>query len=154
PDLLKSGNVRFEVHDFFTSQPDRSVAVFLLRWILHYWADPAAINILQTLRRAATKETKLITIEVIIPYTCRDSSNTDIIGAMAPPAPAPLLSNMGSAANMKYWLDLQASRQNLFLMSERTLVQLVALARSSGWSVSEVHHITGSTLSQCILVPV
>ncbi|KAJ7799277.1 O-methyltransferase, partial [Mycena olivaceomarginata] len=58
---------RRSVHDFFTSQPDRSVTVFLPRWILHYWANPAAINILQTLRRAATKETKLITIEIIIP---------------------------------------------------------------------------------------
>ncbi|KAJ7934363.1 O-methyltransferase [Mycena leptocephala] len=152
PDLLKSGNLKLEVHDFFNQQPDRNVAVFLLRWILHDWADPAAIYILQTLRKAATTETKLVVMEVIIPYTCRDSTTTDIFGAIAPSAPAPLLSNMGSASNMKYFLDLQ-----MFVLGncqERTLGQLVCLARSSGWSISEVHHITGSTLSQCILVPV
>ncbi|KAJ7835849.1 hypothetical protein B0H14DRAFT_2363181, partial [Mycena olivaceomarginata] len=131
--------------------------VFLLRWILHDWADPAAVDILQTLRKAATTETKLVAMEVIIPYTCCDSSTTEMPGALAPTAPAPLPSNMGSAVNMKYCLDLQASRQNPshgHSTHERSLGQLLGLARSSGWSISEVHHITGSTLSQCILVPV
>ncbi|KAJ7828007.1 O-methyltransferase [Mycena leptocephala] len=134
PDLLIGGNVKLEVHDFFKLQPDRNVAVFLLRWILHDWADPAAIDILRTLRKAATTETKLVAMDAIIPYTCCDSSTTDILGAIAPLAPAPLLSNMGSAANMKN-------------CQERTLGQLAGLARSSGWSISEVYHITGSTLA-------
>ncbi|KAJ7442799.1 S-adenosyl-L-methionine-dependent methyltransferase [Mycena galericulata] len=157
PDLLKSGNLKLEGYYHPAPealQPDRNVAVFLLCWILvlHDWADPAAIYILQTLQKAATTETKLVVMEVIIPYTCRDSTTTDIFGAIAPLAPAALLSNMGSASNMKYFLDLQ-----MFVLGncqERTLGQLVCLARSSGWSISEVHHITGSTLSQCILVPV
>ncbi|KAJ7923254.1 hypothetical protein B0H13DRAFT_1458060, partial [Mycena leptocephala] len=93
-------------HDFFKPQPDIKVAVCLLRWILHDWADPASIDILQTLRKAATTETKLVAMEVIIPYTCCDSPTKDMPGAMAPAAPAPLLSNNGSAVNMKYWLDL------------------------------------------------
>ncbi|KAJ7939652.1 O-methyltransferase, partial [Mycena leptocephala] len=150
PDLLESGRVTLEVHDFFACQPPRNVAVFFLRWILHDWADPSAVRILQTLRQAAKPETKLITMDVIIPYTCSDTS-TDLIGSVVPEVPAPLLPNMGSASNMKYCLDLQ-----MFVLGncqERTLRHLVRLAHQSGWEVSEVHHINGSSLAQCVLVP-
>ncbi|KAJ7918108.1 O-methyltransferase [Mycena leptocephala] len=150
PDVLESGRVTLEVHDFFTCQPPRNVAVFFLRWILHDWADPSAVRILQTLRQAAKPETKLVTMDVIIPYTCSDTS-TDLIRSKVPEVPAPLLPNMGSASNMKYWLDLQ-----MFVLGncqERTLVHLVRLAHQGGWEVSEVHHINGSSLAQCVFVP-
>ncbi|KAJ7812766.1 O-methyltransferase [Mycena leptocephala] len=150
PDVLESGRVTLEVHDFFTCQPPRNVAVFFLRWILHDWADPSAVRILHTLRQAAKPETKLVTMDVIIPYTCSDTS-TDLIRPKVPEVPAPLLPNMGSASNMKYWLDLQ-----MFVLGncqERTLGHLVRLAHQSGWEVSEVHHTNGSSLAQCVLVP-
>ncbi|KAJ7088438.1 O-methyltransferase [Mycena belliarum] len=152
PGLLLNGRVKLEVHDFFALQPHKNPAVFLLRWILHDWADTSAVRILKGLRDAAGPETKLITVDIIMPYTCRDASVTDLLpGAARPAAPEPLLANMGAASNMKYWLDLQ-----MFVLGncqERTLGHFVQLVAQGGWRVVEVYHIPGSSLVQCISVP-
>ncbi|KAJ7794614.1 O-methyltransferase [Mycena olivaceomarginata] len=141
PDLLHSGRVKLEVHNFFEPQPHRKTAVFLLRWVMHDWADPLAVQILQQLREAATPDTKLITADIILPYTCPDTSITRLIpGAALPPAPAPLLPNMGA----------------MFVLGncqERTLGHFVHVASQGGWKVAEVHHIPGSSLAQCVSVP-
>ncbi|KAJ7483137.1 O-methyltransferase [Mycena galericulata] len=76
PDLLHSGRVKLEVHNFFKSQTHQKTAVILLRWVMHDWADPLAVQILQQLREAATPDTKLITVDIILPYTCLDASIT------------------------------------------------------------------------------
>ncbi|KAJ7851072.1 O-methyltransferase [Mycena olivaceomarginata] len=152
PELLDSGRVKLEVHNFFTPQPIKNAAVFLLRWIMHDWADPFSIEILRHLRQAATSDTKLVTVDIILPYTCSDTCVTNRIpGAARAPAPAPLLPNMGAASNMKYWLDFQ-----MFVLGncqERTLGHFVDLAAQSGWRVEEVHHISGSSLGQYVSVP-
>ncbi|KAJ6568854.1 O-methyltransferase [Mycena capillaripes] len=152
PELLHSGHVKLEVHSFFTAQPLKNAAVFLLRWIMHDWADPFAVQILRHLREAAAPDTKLVTVDIILPYTCSDACvTTRIPGAARPPAPEPLLPNLGAASNMKYWLDFQ-----MFVLGncqERTLGHFVALAAQSGWKVVEVHHIPGSSLGQCISIP-
>ncbi|KAJ7724579.1 O-methyltransferase [Mycena maculata] len=152
PEFLESGRVKLEVHNFFTAQPLKNVAVFLLRWIMHDWTDPSATEILRNLREAATPETRLVTVDIILPYTCHDACVTErISGALRSPAPAPLLPNMGAASNMKYWLDFQ-----MFVLGncqERTLGHFVRLAAGSGWKVAEVHHIPGSSLGQCVSCP-
>ncbi|KAJ7611513.1 O-methyltransferase [Mycena polygramma] len=152
PELLHNGRVKLEVHNFFTPQPLKTAAVFLLRWIMHDWADPSAVQILKHLHEAAAPETKLVTVDIILPYTCSDACVTNRIpGAVRPPAPAPLLPNLGAASNMKYWLDFQ-----MFVLGncqERTLGHFVDLAAQSGWKVVEVHHIPGSSLGQCVSVP-
>ncbi|KAF7371897.1 O-methyltransferase [Mycena venus] len=111
-----------------------------------------AKTILQQLRAAATPATKLITVDIILPHTCQDTRVINLIpGAAVPAAPAPLLPNMGAASNMKYWLDFQ-----MFVLGncqERTLGHFVCLAAQGGWKVSEVHHVPGSFLGQCVSVP-
>ncbi|KAJ7872708.1 O-methyltransferase [Mycena leptocephala] len=152
PEFLDSGRVELQVHNFFTPQPLKNAAVFLLRWIMHDWPDTFAVQVLQHLREAAAPETRLVTVDIILPYTCNDLCVTNRIpGAARAPAPVPLLPNMGAASNMKYWLDFQ-----MFVLGncqERTLGHFVSLAAQSGWRVVEVHHIPGSSLGQCISVP-
>lgn len=152
PELLLSGRVQLTVHDFFTPMPVKSAAVFLLRWIMHDWADPQAVQILTHLRAAATPATKLVTVDIILPYACADTSVTSgIPGAALAAPPAPLLPNLGTANGMKYWLDMQ-----MFVLGncqERTLGHFVSLAGQSGWRVVRVHHIAGSSLGQYISVP-
>ncbi|KAL0959228.1 hypothetical protein HGRIS_014504 [Hohenbuehelia grisea] len=72
PELLDSGTAQFQVHDFFTPQPIRDAAVFLLRVILHDWPDAYARSILSRLREAATNDTKLIIADFVLPLACAD----------------------------------------------------------------------------------
>ncbi|KAJ6005139.1 Sterigmatocystin 8-O-methyltransferase [Penicillium herquei] len=53
-------NVEFQVHDFFTPQPLRDVAVFYLRHVLHNWGDVHAINILKLLVPGMRQGTRVL----------------------------------------------------------------------------------------------
>ena len=94
-------------HDFFTSQPFTNPSVYLLKLILHDWADEKAITILKTLRNSAGLDTSLVLLEQIVPYACDDNSvATTIEGAATPLAPAPLLPNMGLMGQTPYVGDI------------------------------------------------
>ena len=54
--------------DFFQSVPAGADA-YLLRWILHDWADPEAIAILRNVRQAMKPDSLLAVIEWVIPET-------------------------------------------------------------------------------------
>lgn len=97
----------FIAHDFFQPQPVKDAAVFLLRFITHNWADPFTKEILTHLRNAANSDTKLLTIDFIVPYTCSALIADEIQGASQPKVPEPLLPNLGEVSNMSYWSDLQ-----------------------------------------------
>ena len=91
------------MHDFFKEQPSTRQApeVVLLRMILHDWADSYARNILQQLRKVAGPETTLVIVDHVVPYACPDP------GSLAPPAPKPLIANMGMISAHTYLADLQ-----------------------------------------------
>jgi hypothetical protein len=100
-----------EVHDFFTPQPIRNPAVFLLRVVLHDWPDDFARKILLQLREAADSETKLLIGDFILPLACpdnvgEDSCLEDIDGAASAMPPIPLLPNLGKASANVFWMDL------------------------------------------------
>lgn len=65
PDL--AGRVSFMKHDFFTNQPIKNAAVFLLRWILHDWSDKYAIQILRSLIPVLERGTRVLVNEYILP---------------------------------------------------------------------------------------
>ena len=99
PSALESGRVQLQAHDFFEPQPVKNADVFLLKQILHDWADPEAIKILQQLRAAAQPHTKLILIDNVTQHACAfDPEREEIAripGAVPNEAPAPLLANYG-----------------------------------------------------------
>ncbi|KAJ7872023.1 S-adenosyl-L-methionine-dependent methyltransferase [Mycena leptocephala] len=138
PSYIESGKVIFEAHDFFTPQPVRKVAVFLLRMILHDWSDEYCVKILRYLRATADKSTKLLIIENIVSYACTDTLTKDIHGAERPPAPAPLLPNFGHSNTIAYYTDL--TMMSLLNGQERTVLQLKALMKQGGWNLVEVYH--------------
>ncbi|KAF5381712.1 hypothetical protein D9615_005570 [Tricholomella constricta] len=162
PELLDSGAVQFQVHDFFTPQPIKNAAVFFLRVILHDWPDAAARHILLHLREAAAPDTKLVLADFVLPLACVDVDVDGgeagggvlegVEGAESMLAPAPLLANLGKASANAYWMDL--TMQVTFNAQERTLRETAALALSAGWKVVKMTCAPGSLFGHIVAVPV
>ncbi|KAF9475206.1 hypothetical protein BDN70DRAFT_924124 [Pholiota conissans] len=156
PEILGT-TVKFQVHDFFTPQPVKDAAVFLLRVVLHDWPDKFARNILLRLREAASSDTKLVIADFVLPLACPDDTNSDsiledVVGAESVLAPAPLLPNLGKASSNVYCMDL--TMQVMFNAQERTLRELVMLASSAGWKVIKVTKMPGSLFGYLVAVPI
>ncbi|KAI9451776.1 S-adenosyl-L-methionine-dependent methyltransferase [Russula earlei] len=150
PALIKSGRVRFQVHDFFKPQPtydgDIKPAVFLLRVVCHDWPDALARRILLQLRRAADegttdkKPTYLVIGDHLLPYACTAAkvSESRVEEGMEALRGArwPLLTNLGAASANAYWMDM--TMQVTLGGQERTLPELRSLAESAGWRLIRV----------------
>ncbi|KAL8765648.1 MAG: hypothetical protein Q9209_007328 [Squamulea sp. 1 TL-2023] len=65
PDLRD--RVSFMAHDFFTEQPVKGAAIYILRWILHDWSDKYAARILQALIPALKPGVKVLLVEQVLP---------------------------------------------------------------------------------------
>ncbi|KAH6904164.1 hypothetical protein BKA70DRAFT_1565905 [Coprinopsis sp. MPI-PUGE-AT-0042] len=157
PEFLDSGIASFQVHDFFTPQPIRNASIFLLRVVLHDWPDDHARRILAHLREAAAPDTKLLLADFVLPLACAETLSNDsglrgIEGARSALAPAPLLPNLGKASANVYWMDL--TMNVMFNSQERTLREIVALARSAGWKVVRVTQSPGSLFGHIVAVPI
>jgi len=110
--------------DFFESVPTGADA-YLLRWILHDWAEPEAAAILRSMRRAMKPTARLILIELVIPE--------------------------GAAFHFGKWTDLQmlvAVRG-----CERTETEYRALLTATGFNLQELV-ATASPLSLLVAKPV
>ncbi|KAI1407788.1 S-adenosyl-L-methionine-dependent methyltransferase [Hypoxylon sp. FL1857] len=59
-DAQIAARIRFEVHDFFTQQPVRGADVYFLRWIMHNYSTPYAVQILRNLIPALKPGARII----------------------------------------------------------------------------------------------
>jgi hypothetical protein len=70
PDVLVEAIPRDRVEraggDFFKSVPPGADA-YILRWIIHDWADPEATTILENVRRALKPDSRVMLIEELVP---------------------------------------------------------------------------------------
>ncbi|KAJ7175090.1 S-adenosyl-L-methionine-dependent methyltransferase [Mycena crocata] len=152
PSAITSGQVTLEVHDFFTPQPQKNPAVFLLKQIMHDWSDEYCLKILNHLWEAAAPTTTLLLLDSIMPLACHDLSGEGpnaIPGAVPKEAPAPLLANYGGANDMGYNADFDMFL--LFNSQERTVIHFVNLLAKTGWKVTAIHRQPGdSTFLQCV----
>ena len=90
--------------------------MFVLKHILHDWPDALCIKILSHLRQAANADTKLIILEVIIPYLCNTSAagstpdlESDFGLGNNIVVPGLSLPNFGAANELCYSVDLLVS---------------------------------------------
>ncbi|KAJ6505369.1 O-methyltransferase [Mycena sanguinolenta] len=158
PKHVEAGMVEFQSHNFLEPQPVKNAAVFLLRHILHDWADPSAIIILTHLRQAALPSTKLVVIENIVQSACSGESthphvnSVPILGAPRKPASPPLLANFGMAGAPLYYYDL--TMNNVLCGEERTLEGFYDVLLQSGWKLVEVYYCLQTDSCHIIAEPI
>ncbi|ESK91595.1 ich1 protein [Moniliophthora roreri MCA 2997] len=151
-EYLEQGIAEFQVHDFFTPQPIKDAAVFILRVVLHDWPADYARMILLRLREAATNDTKLLIADFVLPMACDSTEGLEgIEGAITRLAPTPLLANLGKASANVYWMDM--TMQVTFNGQERTLREIVSLAHSAGWKVTKIVKGLGSHFGHITAIP-
>ncbi|KAI0974688.1 O-methyltransferase-domain-containing protein [Xylaria arbuscula] len=125
PDEFKD-RVEFVEHDFFTPQTmEPPPAAFILRYILHNWADKYATRILQNLTPAMSKGTKLLIYE----YVLQDQPTTDLTA--------------------RFGFQMDAIMTTVFNAQERTSVEYehILKAADSRYVVEAVNRPEGSTMS-------
>jgi O-methyltransferase domain len=85
--------------DFFQPQSIQAPAAYVLRFVLHDWADGPCTTILKNLRNAAGPATRLLVFEGVMPHVCTVAGD---------PPPSPLLGNLGAGLGaFVTMLDLQ-----------------------------------------------
>ncbi|KAF8181637.1 S-adenosyl-L-methionine-dependent methyltransferase [Pholiota molesta] len=138
PELLKSGQVLLQAHDFLTAQPIKNARVYFMRMIMHDWPDSTCTQILKQLRAAAGPETELIIIDSLMDYACSDATvDKDIPGMGSKTAPQPLLPNYGHAQLFSYLGDLQMIGS--LNGGERTPAQFRDILHKSGWRMAKIY---------------
>ncbi|TRM63597.1 O-methyltransferase-domain-containing protein [Schizophyllum amplum] len=150
-DAVRTGQVTLEAHSFFDPQPSRNVGVFLLKQVLHDWSNLYSARILRHLRTAASETTKLVIMDDLLSFACRepsDESLSAIPGAVPSEAPEPLLANYGAAHEFGYTTDLMMYFG--FNAQERNVRQFQNLLRSTGWKLTTVRRPSHGIMTNAI----
>ncbi|KAF9067896.1 S-adenosyl-L-methionine-dependent methyltransferase [Rhodocollybia butyracea] len=153
---VKTSRVTLQPHNFFFPQPIPNASVYMMRFVLHDWPASKCHTILNHLRAAASKTTKLILFEAIMPYACPPpdgpfSREMEASAGGAGKAPWPLLSNLGlGVGGFHTMFDMQM--MTMFNGQERTLPEFSELGRKTGWQLQSVH--VDGPLSGIVFVPV
>lgn len=102
PSALQAGRVKFMHHDFFAAagNPVRGADVYWMRYIMHDWADDAAVALLKGVAAAMSPTSKLLLTESVMNTTLGCS------GQFLKSAPPPLLANFGPAMRFSHQRDL------------------------------------------------
>ncbi|CCM06436.1 uncharacterized protein FIBRA_08697 [Fibroporia radiculosa] len=133
PKAMEEDRVQFMCHDFFTPQPIAGAEIYLMRYILHDWADNECITILKMLRDAMTPASRILVADQIIHPTVGSSGLQS--------APWPLPANYGSAHMFSHTLDM--TMMCLLNAMERTPDEFSALARTAGLVITKVWQCRG-----------
>ncbi|KAI0931113.1 hypothetical protein AcW2_010267 [Taiwanofungus camphoratus] len=133
PEAVKTGRVKFMVHDFFTEQPVKGAEVYLMRYILHDWPDDESVAILKQLCQVMGPNSRVLTADQVI-HTTLGSSHLK-------PAPPPLPANYGYAHQFAHIRDL--NMLTLFNGMERTPDDLSILAKRADLEVTKIWECRG-----------
>lgn len=126
-DILQ--RVELQAYDFFTPQPVSGAAIYLLRHVIHDWADKESIEILRQLKPALAPHSRILLAEQLM--VC--SSGDDRIKR----APFPLPANWGAPSRFNHQRDI--NMMSLINGIERSPREFDALVQAAGLKVTAFH---------------
>ena len=59
--------IQFQVHDFFSPQPETKAEIYLLRMIVHDWPDADAAKILKNIVQVMTLGSRIVIMDMVLP---------------------------------------------------------------------------------------
>lgn len=157
PEALQSGRVTFQPHDFFTTQPVKGAAVYILSNILHDWPDKEALNILSNIAKAMTTESRLLICEIVHTPAISQSLEPPILRGSSfseektnddacykkdfsfNDAPWPLLKDYGIVNRYSHHQTIEL--MVLFNGLDRTLTEYCELFHQRGLELVKIHPI-------------
>ncbi|KAI5777949.1 O-methyltransferase-domain-containing protein [Geopyxis carbonaria] len=142
-------NVTFLPHSFLDPQPTHGADVYLLRWILHDWADDDCVRILRGIVPALTKAgARVVVNEVVLPEAeatqLEPAENAEKVNGIAPAdgsaRPAPVVEKLMRSMDLQM-LGVLGAR-------ERSQGEWAALVRRADerFKVVRVHRPAGGVL--------
>ena len=129
-DILE--RVEFFEHDFFTPQPVKDADVYLLRMIIHDWADVDAVRILKELTEVMKEGSRIVIMDMVLPIPGTSSQTLE-----AALRQKDLMMRQVLNARERDLEDLQAN-----IRSVEESLQIVAIRRPEGsqHSIIEISH--------------
>ncbi|OSX64691.1 hypothetical protein POSPLADRAFT_1031734 [Postia placenta MAD-698-R-SB12] len=135
PDAGVKNRVRFHPQNFFEEQSVKGADIYILRHIMHDWADDECVTILKSLREAMGPESLILVADNVMQTTAGSPH--------LKPAPAPLPANYGFAHTFANMHDLLMF--SMFNGGERTVGGFESLAVRAGLKVTRVWECRGFT---------
>merc|ERR1712032_1051108 len=123
-DLMHSGRVSFTAGDFFDAV-NVVADVYVLKWILHDWADDKCVKILSNIGRSAKLDSVVLVIDMQVP------------------------DDMPNVYHITKFFDMHMAAG--YGGKERTSSQIMSIAQSAGWVLSEILAVGKSPFSCFVL---
>ncbi|KIJ42546.1 hypothetical protein M422DRAFT_779976 [Sphaerobolus stellatus SS14] len=140
-EAIRSGRVKFQPNDFFTEQPVKGAAIYILSNIIHDWPDNEALKILKHIGDAMIPTSRLLVMEIVIVPSLSQSRSPPSapVDQNTNDAPWPLPKDYGIVNRYPHHQSMEMI--NTFNGLDRTLDEYVALFQQSELELVEVHRI-------------
>ncbi|KDR68931.1 hypothetical protein GALMADRAFT_77975 [Galerina marginata CBS 339.88] len=130
--------VAFVDGDFFSDVPVKNCDIYYLRNILHNWTDEKALKILQSVRTAMGKDSRLVLHDHVLRHmTEEDADGLD-------KAPKPLLSNYGAGGIRLYHQDM--TMMMIYNTRERTTSEMIEIGKKAKLRFLKVYDLAETCL--------
>ncbi|TFY63828.1 hypothetical protein EVJ58_g3019 [Rhodofomes roseus] len=144
PSAVESGKVAFSYLNFFEEVAPAGQDIYYMRAILHSWTDDQALGILNNIRAAMKRTSRVFIHDHLIQSSARVKNVTAHAQLGVDTAPEPMLPNFGSGKKRTFNMDM--SMLITCNSKERTLPEMITLGRRAGLKLVKVWDLVETSI--------